>query len=327
MQYHLYIHNRNVDEGPMPSTRRMYHVWSNQPSRMSLEYSVGSDGTKQCSSSRNQDNQWLFNLLLLESNIWTSQLPSMLPSQYGNHLSSDQSPQSLGAKCKPFHFVSGHSTRSIKYIFLLRFWLVPIVFYVLLVSIRIHPPTKSFQGSTGTTSIRRMALNLFLFVHYKTLYYIHYTPSANSLMFITRNRNAWNPVIIRIRLRFWCPSHATATHEYPSSHAINRRFATCRFRFSLGRYAGSVCINTVFDDPRMLLDLVERQPLLWVDNKELKQEPNVSIHPYWQTHRNLSYAFNQIFGFWRHVTRNCHFTADDSFVRENLRVLKWRFPN
>ena len=38
----------------------------------------------------------------------------------------------------------------------------------------------------------------------------------------------------------------------------------------------------------MVLDLVERQPLLWVDNKELKQESSMSINPYWQTHRSLS---------------------------------------
>lgn len=137
---------------------------------------------------------------------------------------------------------------------------------------------------------------------------------ANSLIFITRNRNVWNAVIICIQPRFWCPSHA-----------LNRRLATCRFRCSLGVYTGSVCINTVFDDPRMLLDLVERQPLLWVDNKELNQ--NISIHLYCQTLINSSYAFDQIFGFWRHVTRNRHFTADDSFVCKRLRVLKWRWPN
>ncbi len=146
-------------------------------------------------------------------------------------------------------------------------------------------------------------------------------------MSITYNRNAETPVITSLQIRLWYPTHAAATHEYPSSHAISRRIAPCRFRFSLRCYVRSVCISTMFDDPRMLLDLVKRQPLLWVDNKKLKQEPNFSIHLYRQAQINLSYVFDQIFGFWRHVIWDCHFTAYDSFVRKNFRVFKWRLSD
>ena len=98
-----------------------------------------------------------------------------------------------------------------------------------------------------------------------------------------------------------------------------RSFTSSRFRVSK---ACSFSLDTMFDYPRVLLDLLERNPFLWIEDKQLFNVRDFS----WEN-MGVSYSLDQILCFWTYKIWDCHLPPRDPPLCHDRSIFKWRLAN